>query len=163
MSALITNGYAAKRAIIAHLAELAARGIGALGQYKAKVSYGWEGGTGDAVQVFGGLVSFTQPPGEDDLQDGDDILPKEFATISLHIRVLISPPPADGIAAVEEVIEEIGDQVADELARNRHLAGGSSVSRIIDGVADQEPADGGLAARMTMHIQVESYLVPEPV
>lgn len=157
MSAVVSNGYAAKRAIIEHLQEVSRQGQGGLGQ--AQVSYAWPGATGELVQVFGGLVQFTQP-GDEDLADGDDVLVKETATVSLHIRAVVSPPPAGGVAQVEELIEQIGDEIADEIARNRHMAGGHSFLRILDGLADEEPIDGGTAARLTLHLAVDSYLTP---
>jgi hypothetical protein len=160
MSAVITNGYAAKRAIIDHLAQAAAERQGQPGLGQAAVNYSWPGNNGSLVQVFGGLVTFVQPH-DDDLVDGArDVLVKEIATVSVHIRAVITPPPADGLQAVEELVEEIGDQIADELARYPHMAGGHSLARIVDGVCDEEPVDDSSAARMTMHIVVESYLTP---
>ena len=158
MSEIITNGYAAKRAIIARLLEISNLGQGGLGQ--AKVSYNWgAAGTTEAVSVFGGLVTFQQP-GEEDLYDGGNVLVRETATVSLHIRANITPPPDGGLEAVEELIEAIGDEIADEIARNRHIAGGKSTARIVDGIGDQEPIDDGLAARLSIHIAVDSYLIP---
>ena len=158
VNAVITNGYAAKRAIIDHLKEVAGRGQGALGQ--AKVSYAWgEGGTTELVSVFGGLVSFVHP-GEEDLHDGNDVLVKETATVSVHIRAAVNPPPEGGLEAVEELVEQIGDEIADEVARNPHMAGGHSTARIVDGTGDQEPLDDALAARLSIHISVDSYLTP---
>lgn len=158
MTAVVTNGYAAKRAIIARLTELATLGQGELG--KAKVSYNWgAAGTTEMVSVFGGLVTFSSSSDED-VADGDSVLSKETAVISLHIRAAISPPPAGGLEDVEELVETIGDEIADEISRNRRIAGGNSRARIIDGLGDEEPVDDALAARLSLHIAVESYLTP---
>lgn len=154
---VITNAYAAKRAIIDRLAQISAQGQGGLGQ--AKVSYGWDGANTALVSVFGGLVTFVHP-GDEDAYDGKDVLVQEIATISVHIRAAILPPPEGGLQSVEELIEQIGDEIADEVARHPDLAGGSSRARIADGTGDQEPIDDGLCARLTIHISVESYLIP---
>ena len=163
MTAVATNGYAAKRAIIERLTAVAHLRAGQVGLGQAKVSYNWNAaGISEVVTVFGGLVTFTPRygPGEE-LQDGDDVLAPETATISLHIRAAISPPPDGGLADVEELVEQIADEIADEISRNRHIAGGHSFARIVDGLGDEEPADDALAARLTMHIAVDSYLAPQ--
>jgi hypothetical protein len=157
MNAIITNGYAAKRAIIARLQQVSAQGQGGLGQ--AKVSYSWEGSNTQQISVFGGLVSFVQP-GDEDLQEGNDVIPKETATISLHARAAIAPPPDGGYEAVEELLEQIGDEIADLIARERHIGGGHSFARIVDGTGDEEPVDDALAGRLSIHIAVDSYLTP---
>jgi len=158
MSTASTNAYAAKRAIIDALTARAALKQGGLGQ--AKVTYAWDGGTGgDLVQVFGGLVYFTQA-GDDDAVDGDQRLVKEEALISIHTRVSINPIPPDGEPAREadELVEAILDDIADEVARNRHLAGGHSICRIADGNGGPEPGDGETVASASIHIAIESYV-----
>jgi hypothetical protein len=162
MRAIATNGYAAKRAIIDRLAEVSRLGSSP-GLARAKVSYNWGArGTTAMISVFGGLVTFAPRTGEgEELVDGDDVLAPETATVSLHIRVVIDPPPPGGLEDVEELVEQIADEIADEIARNRHIAGGHSFAKIIDGLGDEEPVGDGLAARLTMHIAVDSWLTPQ--
>src|SRR5262245_39202206 len=146
-----TNGYAAKRAIIARLQELSRLGQGVLG--RAKVNYQWSGTTSNLIEVFGGVVSFNQP-GQEDVAEGG--LVQEFATISLHIRIYANPPLANGLQDVEDMIEEAADQIANEIAVNPRIAGGHSYARILDGIGDQEEVPEGQCARLTLHIGVTS-------
>jgi len=161
MTAVATNGYAAKRALIEELDAVSKRSQGALA--KAKVSYNWNAnGVTEQVSVFGGLVTFSSRMGEgEELVDGTDVVFPETAIISLHIRAVISPPPDGGLPDVEELVEAVADEIADVIARNRHIAGGHSFARIMDGLGDEEPVDDALAARLTMHIAVDSYLAPQ--
>jgi len=152
---MTTNAYAAKRALFDRLTELAALGGGALAG--VQVAYAYPGATAKAECVYGGGVTFDQP-GEDDMVDGKQVLVKEDAQVSVHIRIVQSPPSADGIRDTDERAEAIGDAIGEALAANPHLAGGHSVTRILGGQGDYAPTDTQAVSILSYRISVESYL-----
>jgi hypothetical protein len=150
-----TNAYAAKRAIIDRLAALAASGGGPLAG--VQVAYSWPGKNAEMVCVYLGRVTF-EHPADEELADGPDSLPKEVATIGLHISVAQSPPSDDGVRDTDIQAEEIGDAIGDLLMREPRLAGGHSIARIAAGEGDYIPTDDQARSVLTLRITVESYV-----
>ena len=153
-----TNSYAAKRDVFAALRAAQVPGSRLA---DAVISYSDPGVFAEGQMIYGGGIVFEQP-GEEDVQDGPDILVRETAVLGVHIRVEQAPPP-DGVPnAVEftdEIAEGLGDEVAQLLAANRRLAGGMSISRIVGGQCDHYLTDTSAVSVLTLRISVEADLV----
>lgn len=152
-----TNAYAAKRAIIDRLKELAAGTSGPLAGVQVLYAFS---GVMQNVCVYGGGVTFDQP-GDDDAVEGRSRIPRESAFVGIHIRVAKSPPGVDGIRDTDIVAEEIGDAIAEEFADNPHIGGGHSVSRIFNGQGDYSPNDDSAVSTLSLRINVDSWVTTE--
>lgn len=150
-----TNAYAAKREIFQALRLRAVEGSKLAEAY---ISYGDPGKFVEAITVYGGGIVFDQS-GEEDLQDGDDILVHEVAVLGMHIRVEQSPLPdgvQDPVEVTDEIAEGLGDEIAGLFASNRRLAGGMSISRIVGGQCDHYLTDTSAVSVLTLRVSVES-------
>ena len=149
-----TNAYAAKRAIFDRMRERSHLPGNAFSD--ALVSYSDPGKFAEGQMVYGGGILFDQPK-EDELQDGDDVLTHEVATIGVHIRVEI-PTPADGrgCEVSDEICEAIGEEIGALFKADRHLAGGGSITRIAGGQCDQGSTDTTVTSTLTYYVDVES-------
>lgn len=155
---LATNGYAAKRAIIDALKERAQQqGNPLTGR---QVAYSWPGGRAEKICVYGGALTFRRP-GDDDAADGeDDVLADEVVDLGLHIRAAAMPEGDEPIEAMDILVEQIADEVAEVLGRSPRLAGGSSISRIGGGQGEYSIlANNEVVSNLALLITVESYLV----
>lgn len=151
-----TNGYAAKREIFDRFRSYAADPGGPL--FDWLVSYSDPGKFAEGRMIYGGGVVFDQS-GENDIQDGEDVLVREIAVLGVHLRVEQSPSPDGGTDPVEvtdEVAETAGDALAQLLAENPRLAGGASISRIVGGQCDHYLTDTGAVSVLTLRVSVES-------
>jgi hypothetical protein len=151
---LSTNAYAAKRAIFDRLRERSHQPSNRLSD--ALVSYADPGKFAEGHMVYGGGIVFDQPK-EDELADGDDILTHELATIGVHVRVEI-PTPEDGrgCEVSDEICEGIGEEIGEMFRADRHLAGGTSITRIAGGQCDQGSTDTTVTSTLTYYVDVES-------
>jgi len=151
---LSTNAYAAKRAIFDRMRERSHLPGNRLSE--VLVAYTDPGKFAEGQMIYGGGILFDQPK-EDELQDGDDVLTHEVATIGVHIRVEI-PIPEDGrgCEVSDEIAEGIGEDFGALFRADRHLAGGASITRIAGGQCDQGVTDTTVTSTLTYYVDVES-------
>lgn len=152
---MATNGFAAKRAIIAALQRRSLEGGNALSGIQ--VLYKFAGSKAETVCVYGGGFTFEQT-GENDVIDGNnDRVPFETCEIGIHIRIALSPVPDDPEAA-DAMAEDIGIEIARLFAAKPDLAGGKSVTDVRGGQADYSPVDAADVTIFSLRVAVESYV-----
>lgn len=142
-----TNAYAAKRALINRLTVLAAtgqplEGVQVVDSYPRDVT--------DRC-VYGGGARFTQT--QEAAEPG--ALRFETVTTGLYARVL---GRGLDVRATEQLVETLGDVVADVLADDPDLGGGLTFTQLVAGSADFYPNDDGVEAILALSVQIESHL-----
>jgi len=154
----LTNGYAAKRAIMRAIAARAAQPGNPLSD--VQVLYKLRTSVMEKVCIYGGGFIFEQASGdgEDDLVDGPARLPFERLIVAVHIRMVVSPPDLD-MEATDIAVELMGDEIAAMVARDPHLAGGKSSAYFVGGEGDYTPDDASDIVTLSTRIAVDSYVI----
>ena len=155
----LTNAYAAKRALFAKMAELAA-GSGELSPLRQKygdgpvqVSYDYPARDLARECVYGGGVRFTQTEAA---HDGN--VPLILETVMVGIVIRINGTGAPSAQFTDQRAEEIADFYAEFLAANPDLGAGFTFSEVTTGQGDYFPTDEERTSILGFQIGVWSYL-----
>lgn len=155
---MTTNAYAAKRAILDRLTELARTGpLSTLGVHGGPLQIKYDNRLRDMETrcIYGGGVRFDRPS-EQTIADGRRELAGETAVTTWFIRV--ADDVDIDIADLDEIAETIGEALGDVLATEPGIAGGRSRSRISAGQGDYSFDDDDNVALLMYEVHTESWI-----
>lgn len=156
---MTTNAYAAKRAIVNRLQELARGGgpLSTLGVDGGPLQVKYDNRPKDMERrcIYGGGVRFDRPP-EKTVVDGRRELAGEDAVTTWFVRV--KGFSDDEIEDLDEAAETIGEALGGIFADEPTIAGGRSVSKIVAGQGDYSYDDTDNVSLLMYEVHTESVI-----
>jgi hypothetical protein len=146
----LTSAVAAKTALFDRLIEEADGGL----LQGVDVSYGWE--PAGLRSIYGGGWRSQQ---ESAIAEEDGILQNEVTSVSVYVRVVLTPvPPVDAVKAADAEVERIANLISRVMRHQPRLAGGFTWLGMSSTSGDYQPGDDSVTSIAAFAMRIRSML-----